>query len=272
MTLPPGDGTKLKLDLKAEQETLVINLYSRALDYRSRHPILNDAKAGELVDRIDYNFENLRSAGGGLLCARARQLDEWILEFLRSNPTTIVLNLGCGLDARAWRLDSPPQVRWFDVDFAGVMAIRRRLFPERPGYLMIESSVTQLEWLEAIPSNGPGLVVADGVFEYLTEEQVRSLLHRLTDHFAHGEIVFDVISSRAMKMGNSRLASKTEARLRWAVDDSRQIVALNPKLRLTSSIPVLGSKYFPLRYRLLYGLASLIRRNRNVMRLVRGEF
>ena len=46
-----------------EKETLLISLYAKALDNRSRHSILHEEKADEIAKTIDYDFETLNSFG-----------------------------------------------------------------------------------------------------------------------------------------------------------------------------------------------------------------
>ena len=49
--------TKVRADLGGVPETLLGNLSYRAAAARGPHPVLDDPKAIELVDRIDYPFE-----------------------------------------------------------------------------------------------------------------------------------------------------------------------------------------------------------------------
>ena len=44
---------------------------------------------------------------------------------------------------------------------------------------MITSSITAQNWLETIPNDRPALIIAEGVFEYLSEEEVKTLLQRI---------------------------------------------------------------------------------------------
>jgi O-methyltransferase involved in polyketide biosynthesis len=254
------------------QETLAIPLYAKALDYRSRHPILNDKKASELVDQIDFDFEKLKSPASGLLAIRARQLDEWVREFLGRNPSSVVLNLGCGLDTRVSRIGPPPPALWFDLDFPEVIELRRNFYSDGVGYRMLSSSVTDSEWLEKVPSNRPGIAIADGVFGYLTQIDVKTLLNRLTERFPHGEILFDVLSSRAVESGNSRLKGRSTATLKWGVDDLLEVDSLDPRLRRIDAVPLLGSKYAPSGFRLLAAFSYLFPNLRKSMRLLRYEF
>jgi O-methyltransferase involved in polyketide biosynthesis len=248
-------------------------LYAKALDNRSSHPILHDEKVDEIASMIDYDFEKLKGFGNGnVMVVRAKQLDEWVKEFLRSNPNAAVLNLGCGLDTRISRINPPSTVSWFDVDFPEVIEERHNFYSNRDGYQMIASSITELPWLQQTPKDRPAIIIADGVFEYLTKEEVKGLLNRITNHFPWGQIAFDVINSYAMKTGKSRLKETTGGEHRWAVDDVKEVDQLDPKLRRLASLPLLGSKYLPLKYRLLFGVALVFPRYKNMMRLLRYEF
>lgn len=269
----PRDRERLPLPLTGEQETLVIPLYAKALDYRSRRSILHDAKADELVRSFDYDFERLRSPGNTrVLATRARQLDEWTRAFLAAHPDAAVLNLGCGLDTRVSRIGPAPSVRWFDVDFPDVIAVRRRFFAENDGYRMVGGSLTQSDWLGEVPAGRPAVVVGDGVFEYLDSVTVTELFRHILDRFPSGEFDFDIMNSFAARMGNDHLQQKTGARLRWPVDDLHQIDAIDPRLRRVETRATLASKYLPIGTRLAYGIAWLFPSMRGAMRLVRCEF
>jgi O-methyltransferase involved in polyketide biosynthesis len=269
---PGPTGARAPLHLQGVQQTLAIPLYAKAQDYRSKHPILNDRGASQLADRIDLDPEASRSRAGRLLVLRARQLDEWVREFIGRRPDGLVLNLGCGLDTRISRIDPPSSVGWFDVDFPEVIELRSAYFDPRDGYRMLGSSITQPEWLAQIPRHRPVMVVADGVLAYLSEDEVRTLLNRLTDNFHEGQVVFDVLNLHAIRTSNARTGRRIGAPLRWGVDDLREINALDPKLRRTAALPLLGTQFTPLAYRMLNAILAPFPRMRNMMRVVRYEF
>ncbi|HBY99418.1 MAG TPA: hypothetical protein DEP84_36685 [Chloroflexi bacterium] len=127
-----------KVHFTTEKETMLMTLYGRALQSRSKDPILQDKWAEDAVNRIDYDFGKLkmREHRTLLIAIRAKQLDLWTTRYLADHPNATVLHLGCGLDSRIYRIDPPASVRWFDVDYPEVIELRRRLYPERAGYRM----------------------------------------------------------------------------------------------------------------------------------------
>jgi O-methyltransferase involved in polyketide biosynthesis len=184
-----------KINLKEEKETLLITLQAKAKDSYSKHPILNDKKAAEILQMINYDFEKLSHFGNEIMVIRAKQFDTWLQEFIKVNPNATILNLGCGLDTRIARINPPSTVKWFDVDFPEVIELRTSFFTNKEGYEMIPSSVTDTNWLEKIPKYRPTMIIAEGMLEYLSEDEVKELLNRLTSYFPEGQITFDVMSS-----------------------------------------------------------------------------
>ncbi|MDI1484252.1 class I SAM-dependent methyltransferase [Polyangium sp. y55x31] len=231
-----------KVRLTKDKETYLATLYGKALDATAPNPILGDRFAADAVARIDYDFEALKLPSGGsiTLPLRARHFDQWTRSFLAEKPASTVLHLGCGLDTRVYRIDPGPEVRWYDVDFPDVIALREKLYPEREGYRRIGASVTDLAWLDAIPGDTPVLVVAEGLFMYLHEKDAAAMLRRVTEQFPSGQVVFDGYSSAMVRMV-SRLATVRGARVElvWGIDDPHDLEKQVPKLRLVESIDFL---------------------------------
>ena len=267
---------KTKVHLTRIQETLLITLHAKALDHRSKNPILNDEKADQLVSRIDYDFGKLKSIGNdNLLVVRAKQYDEWLKEFLNENPEAVVLNLGCGLDTRISRINPPASVHWFDVDYPEVIQLRENFYSNKDGYRMIKTSITDPNWLAEIPGSQPTMIVADGVLEYLTEVEVKGLLNRITGYFLHGQIAFDVMNSYAIKSGQSRASRTTGALHKWSVENPEEVDRLDTKLKRMAELSLFKSPYvhrLPWMFRWSYIAISLVPRYKNTIRLLRYQF
>ncbi|MEJ2854995.1 MULTISPECIES: class I SAM-dependent methyltransferase [unclassified Saccharothrix] len=218
-----------RITLTGAPETMLATLYARALDSRSRKPILNDTAALDAVRRIDYDFRrtgiNASSAAG--VAMRAKKLDGWTRDFLGSHENATVLHLACGLDTRVFRLYPGPHVLWVDVDLPQVVTLRERLLPVPDGeYRLIASSVTDDGWLDEVPADRPTVVVAEGLTMYLHEHEVRGLVEKVVGRFAGGEVLFDVYGSVGIKMQKLVPAvRRSGATLRWGLDDPRAIEA-----------------------------------------------
>lgn len=262
--------TRQQVQLSGVKETLLFTLGCKAVDYRSREPILGDRWAADVLDRIDgYHRLKVRlMSSDPSILLRASRLDTWVRSFLARHPDATVLSLGCGLDSRAFRLDVPAAVQWYDVDYPDVVELRRRLYPQRDNYHLVGSSVTETGWLDEIPvADGPVLVVAEGLLMYLTRDDVERLLARVTERFAYGEMVFDVLGMPAW------LAKMTPYDM-WGCPDPHELERLNQRLTLLEDVPV-AAEYrripTPL-FRAFTGLCNLVPHLRTALWPLRFRF
>ena len=270
-----------KVRLTKEKETYLATLYGKALDAAAEHPILGDRFAADAVARIDYDFKALKLPGGGevTLPMRAWHFDQWTRAFLAANPESTVLHLGCGLDTRVYRIDPGPKVRWFDVDFPDVIALREQLYPERDGYRRIGASVTDPTWLDTIPADTPVLVVAEGLMMYLHEKDGTALLRRITEQFPSGQLAFDGYSGAMVRLV-SRLVTVRGAKVElvWGVDDPHDLEKQIPKLHLVENVgfltmPDLVGRLSKSRFsRAMHGAMGRLPFYRNLIRHLRYEF
>jgi len=270
-----------KVHLNKEKEPYLATLYGKALDADVANPILGDRFAADAVARIDYDFNKLKLQSGGeiTLPLRALHFDQWTRAFLAINPQATVLHLGCGLDTRIYRGDPGPQVRWFDVDLPDVILLREQLYPERAGYRLIGTSVTNLTWLDAIPKDMPVLVIAEGLMMYLPEKDGIALLRRITEQFTGGQIIFDAYSGAMTRM-ISRLARVGGAKVElvWGIDDPHDIEKQIPRLHLVESIEFLTMPELVRRLsttwfaRAMYSVMRRLAFYRNLIRHLRYAF
>ena len=68
------------------------------------------------------------------------------------------------------------------------------------------------------------MFIAEGVFPYFEEAQVKSLFLRLREHFPACEMVCDAHTPFVVRMDNLQLAlSKVSARLRWGLKHGKDV-------------------------------------------------
>jgi len=256
-----------RIGLSRVEETMLFTLYGRALDARSASPVLGDRWADDVLRRIGPVSPKVRmtAADRFLTVLRARRMDGWTRAFLAGHPDATVLQLACGLDSRAFRIDVPAGARWFDVDLPEVVDLRRRLYPAREGYTTIAASVTGAGWLDRVPTDRPTLVVAEGLLMYLAEADVDRLLRRLTDRIPRGELLVDVVPPAIARL--ARLAGYTL----WGLADPHELERRNPRLTLVEDAPVVADyELIPLRrYRAAYALLSRVPVIRDTIRPLR---
>jgi O-methyltransferase involved in polyketide biosynthesis len=269
-----------KVHFTKEKETMLVTLYGRALETDVEDPILRDPAALEAVRRIDYDFQSLTVKWNDRLAiaARAKMFDLWTEEFLAKNPNAVVLHLGCGLDSRVFRVNPPSNVRWFDLDYPEIIELRKRLFPDRVGYHMIGSSVTESGWLNEVPADRPALIVAEGLMYYLKEEEVQSLVKRIVERFPSGQIMFDATSKLYLKIQKTNVGiSATGSRICWGINDPHELETWNPRIKLVTNLSVMDKdfpsiKKMPGGVRFIVRILALIPAMKNMGLMLRYQF
>jgi O-methyltransferase involved in polyketide biosynthesis len=218
-----------KVHFTEERATMLATLYGRAFDAASADPVLADPTARETVAKIDYDFDRFRMNSDMALSIvlRAQVFDRWTRDFLGRHPEAIVAHLGCGLDSRVYRIDPPPCVDRFDVDYPETIALREQLYPARPGYRMIGSSVTDLAWIDQLPTDRPALVVGEGLTMYLDPIGAPALLSALVRHLLSGEMAFDFYSRTGLKLQKlNSVVRRADATLTWGIDDGAELATI----------------------------------------------
>lgn len=216
------------------QKTLLITLKGRALDSQAKNPILRDPLAADLVRRLDYDIDTVKLGAGvpDAIAIRTSILDRAVDAFVRAHPDAVVVELGSGLETRMFRLDPPTTVDWYDIDFPEVIELRNELVPHRENAHAVGASLRDPDWTDTIPSDRPTMLVADGMFGFLTKEANKRVLTRITDHFTGGELVFNAYTRIAARMTGyyTRSVGMPKGFRGFGFDDPRDVVALNPGL------------------------------------------
>jgi O-methyltransferase involved in polyketide biosynthesis len=193
----PNDSetTRVPVELTGVPETLLWNLYHRAVAARGPKPLLDDPGAVELVGRLDYRFDALDDGAQGAEwhAMRVRAFDSEVRRFLASHPGGTVVALGEGLETQFQRVDDG-RVRWVSVDLPETLALRRQVLPDGPRQRSLAFSATDPAWPEHVGATGPVLITAQGLLMYFPPDEVASLVERCARHFPGQAVVFDAVS------------------------------------------------------------------------------
>ncbi|MEV7630536.1 class I SAM-dependent methyltransferase [Actinoplanes sp. NPDC089786] len=268
------------MELVGVQKTLSPVLKAKALDNRLPAPILGDAYAEQVMRRLDPAYDKSRfgtSQLGLAAVVRTKALDDWARSFLADHREAVVLNLGCGLDARVYRIDPPATVNWHDLDHPSVIDLRQQLLPPREHCTMISSDVTDLMWLERVPRDLPVLVIAEGLLPYLTEADARLLLTSIVDAFPTGQLEFDTVSVSAWRTSKwDPLGRKYNAQFHCGFDDPAALADWHPRLEYVDEAPMNDSPVLtakaPTSIRWIYRLMNLLPAFKRSSRIVRFRF
>jgi methyltransferase (TIGR00027 family) len=167
---------------------------------------------------------------GWSIVVRTAIMDAAILRCIERGART-VLNLGAGLDTRAFRLKLPRALHWLDVDFPAVTAYRRQcLGGAAPAcrHAHVEADLRLAAERERVISdaaaNGPLLVVTEGLLVYLAPEQVNEVAMQLRSEARTRWWLTDLITpllKQTMGVIWSYQLNAAEASFQFAPDDAR---------------------------------------------------
>lgn len=221
--------------LHGAEESVLLPLYSRALESGRERPILHDARAVQLVEALDYDFGRLDAARlyHAIVCLRARRFDALVAEFLARQPDGVIVNFGCGLDTRAERVDNGRAV-WLDVDLPAVLELRARLLGVAPRHQALVSD-DGLRWMDGLGAyrRRAVLLVAEGVLMFLEPEHVRRLVGALFECAPSAELAFDAV--KPLELWAQRFhptLAGTRARLRFGLWSASRLTRWQPPLEV----------------------------------------
>ncbi|MGB8311772.1 MAG: class I SAM-dependent methyltransferase [Halobacteriota archaeon] len=203
------DHDKVKIKLSGVSATMLFPLWGRAQVSKEYSSLFYDEKAIELVEKIDYDFSTSDMPFVGvmldvirkgnllpmfsLVALMAKQFDDKIKEYITDHPRASVVNLGAGLDATFYRVDNR-LIKWYDLDLPAVIDVRRQFFPEPDRVTYIAKSLLDPSWCKEVNTKDGVFMIAEAVFQFFDEAQMKQFFLMLADNFPGGEIVFTTMS------------------------------------------------------------------------------
>lgn len=181
----------MELKLGDVQTTALIPLAIKANETRSKNARITDKKAVEIIDALGINtaqYDKFLSHEG--VIARTIMLDRQLKGIIRENPDAVIVNVGAGFDDRFSRVDNG-RILWFDLDLEDAIAARRKAFSERERVTMVAGNALDDKWTSLVKDavatrKVRPVFLAEGLFMYLTMEQIRTFLVVLKDNFPEG--------------------------------------------------------------------------------------
>lgn len=186
--------------MNSVNKTLYIPLYGKA-SISKKGIILSDKKAEAIWAQAGFKLKG-KSKSKWLayyMAMRSAVFDSWLSRSLETNPDSVVVHIGCGLDSRIDRVGLKSEF-WYDIDFPQVISERKRYYNESDAYHMLGVDVRKLTWLDLLPSGKKAIVVMEGVSMYIEREHLLSLMKRLTEHFCGVNILMDCYTELAAKL------------------------------------------------------------------------
>jgi len=223
----------MELTLGDVQTTALIPLSIRASETRRPRARIRDDMAVRIVDALGVDtapYDKFMSHEG--VVARTVMLDRTLGQMIARNPESAIVNLGAGFDDRFARVDNG-RILWFDVDLPDCIAARRKVFPERDRVTMVAGDILQSDWTAIVPKDRNLILIAEGLFMYLSLDQIRRFLTVVKESFPRGTLIAEQ-NCKLMVNRQKRhdTVKATKAAFRSGTDSAREIADLVPGFTL----------------------------------------
>jgi len=221
------------------EKTLFIPLLVRANESKRNDALFIDSKAIQLCE--ESTCDSKRYDGGSItthgIVARTVYIDTALLREIAHNEPVTIINIGCGLDTRPYRLAIPDHVTWYDVDLPDVIRLRREHLSEKANQTFIEGSILEDAWHASIEKKGKVLIVIEGVLVYFAKTEIETIFNLLHTGFAGALVIFDVLHpvfvgngiTSPFKWGVSDIAELNEETLHIRIIDHKATGELSKK-------------------------------------------
>ena len=184
----------MTISLGDVQTTALIPVAIKANETLRKNPRVRDEVAVEMIKTLGIDtapLDKFMSHEG--VIARTIMLDRMVKDFIAKNPSAVIVNMGAGFDNRFSRVDNG-SIFWFDLDLPDSIELRKKVFSERERVSMISGSVLEDDWCAAVKeeiakTNSKVLFLAEGLFMYLTLEEIAKLLNVLKTNFPNGTLI-----------------------------------------------------------------------------------
>ena len=181
----------MELKLGDVQTTALIPLAVKASETLRKNARIRDNMAVDIIRTLNIDtakYDKFMSHEG--IVARTIMLDRQLKGIIKRDPDTVIVNVGAGFDDRFSRVDNG-KILWFDLDLPDAIAARRKAFPERERVTMIAGSALEDSWCGQVKEALAGrkskpVIIAEGLFMYLTLDQIRTFLEVLKNNFPDG--------------------------------------------------------------------------------------
>jgi O-methyltransferase involved in polyketide biosynthesis len=180
--------------LAGVSETALLTLRARAREARRPDGIIDDPRAIELVEAIDFDFAKFGPTRQDM-AVRALAFDAQTRRYVNRHPSATVVALAEGLQTSFWRLDAAipdARFRWLTVDLPPVIDLRARLLPESPRMSVCAQSALDYSWMDRVDSSEGVFITTEGLLMYLQPEQALGLIAECAKRFPGGQLMFDL--------------------------------------------------------------------------------
>ena len=196
---------KVDAVLTGVSETALLTLQVRANEARRADSIIDDPKAIELVDSIEFDFAKFGFSRRQDMALRALAFDGATRRYLVDHPAATVVALAEGLQTSFYRIEASgvsDQFRWLTVDLPPMIELRSKLLPPSDRVTVCPQSALDYGWMDLVAGAAPAatsgtesdgvFITAEGLLMYLQPDEAMGLITECARRFPGGQMMFDL--------------------------------------------------------------------------------
>lgn len=229
----------MELKLGDVQTTALIPLAVKASETLRQNARIQDRKAVEIIQALQIDtkqYDKFLSHEG--VVARTIMLDRQLKGIIQKEPDAVIVNVGAGFDNRFQRVDNG-RIWWFDLDLPDAIAARKKAYPEQDRVTMIAGNALEDNWCSQVKEVLAGrtskpVFIAEGLFMYLTLDQIRTFLEILKRNFPDGGTLIAEQNGKFMQKNEKHhdTVKNTNAHFRSGTDSAQEIADLTDGIHL----------------------------------------
>ena len=151
------------------------------------------------------------------MVTRTYVIDQFVADQVRQG-VDMVINLAAGLDARPYRMQLPPTLRWIEVDLPEILDYKENILRDAKPICSLERFRLDLSNLEArralfaqLGSKAKNvLVITEGLIIYLSAGDVATLAQDLAAPPTFRSWILDIASPGLLRMLKKRMAAQLQ--------------------------------------------------------------
>jgi methyltransferase (TIGR00027 family) len=203
------------MDLSQVSRTAILLLICRAVETEKDKSVYNDSMSVLCLERLTSltsgkdkrwinnhkrKYEGMwaRDAKTGAL--RGKFFDNAANRFIANHPKCTVINLACGFDTRFWRIENE-KCKYIEIDLPEVIELKKELLKDHLRYEVIGCSALDTSWIVEVTRHGNKdfLLIAEGLFMWLPQQDATRLLREIGERFARSQLVLDMVPEKYTK-------------------------------------------------------------------------
>ena len=167
-------------------------------------------------------FDNDLKSFNGII-SRTIIIDNILEEEVKKNDYDFVANIGCGLDFRNRRLSI--KLPWYNIDLPEVIEYRNKIVDRTASEFNIPGNILDPKFISSFPQ-GKGIFIFEGILMFFTEDEVYSILKKITSNFPDSLIILEVCPEQIVNIKNmneSIQAIGENIHFKWGNNDPHKI-------------------------------------------------